>query len=105
MPASRDPNDLEVIAGIPCLAPLARRGWHLDRLPTTSVALSFAAAVLTTTLAFGVVATVPLILATSVGVALAGSARIMRDVTATRITLQLTRAGLLAWVLLTAVHL
>jgi Mn2+/Fe2+ NRAMP family transporter len=105
MSASSDPTDLDVIAGIPCLAPLARRGWHLDRLPTTSVALSFAAAVLTTTLAFGVLASVPLILTTAVGLLLAASATIMKDVTATRITLQLTRVGLLAWVLLTAVHL
>jgi hypothetical protein len=106
MSASSDPpTDYDVIARIPSLASLARRGWQLDRLPTTSVAVSFAAAVLTTSLAFGLPATLPLILATLVALLLAGSATIMRDVGAARSMLRMTRLALLAWVLLSALYL
>ena len=106
MPAPSDPpTDFDVIARIPSLASLARRGWQLDRLPTTSVALSFAAAALTTSLAFGPLATLPLILATLVALMLAGSATIMRDVGAARTTLRVTRLALLAWVLFSALYL
>ncbi|HEY6797138.1 MAG TPA: hypothetical protein VI248_20900 [Kineosporiaceae bacterium] len=99
------PDDLDVLTRIPSLASLARRGWQLDRLPTTSVALSFAAAVLITTLAFGVAAAIPVILATLVALLLAASATMMKDVGAARTTLRITRVGLLGWVLLCAVHL
>jgi hypothetical protein len=98
----RPSSDLDVLAVDPSLAALAWHGWQLDGLPTTSVAWAFAGAMITTWLSFGAFATAPVIVAMLIGLLLTGSASLMRDVAAARATLRVTRVGLIAWALISA---
>jgi hypothetical protein len=97
--------DLDLLVSDLSLATLPPRGWMLDRLPTASLASAFAAALTTTTLAFGAIAGAPVILATLAALLLAGSAVLMRDLAAARATLQVARVGLLVWLVVSAVFL
>jgi len=89
----------------PGLLDLARSGWRLDRLPTTSLAVAFVLTLFTTLLAFGAMAALPVVVAAVVSVSLAGAALAVEDVGAARAALVTTRAVLVAWTLLTVLSL
>jgi len=98
----------EVLADLdlhPELLDLARRGWQLDGLPTTSVAVPFLATLLLTLIAFGALAAGPVVVTAVVAGTLAGAALAVDDVAAARATLVSTRAIMIAWGLLTALAL
>ncbi len=99
------PDHLDALRQDPSLASLSRQGWQLDRLPTTSVAWAFSAALLTTILSFGTIATAPVLVAAVIGVMLAGSAVMLADLPAARVTLHATRGALWAWALLASCYL
>jgi len=89
----------------PGLLDLARSGWRLDRLPTTSLAVAFVLTLFTTLLAFGAMAALPVAVTAVVSVSLAGAALAVEDVGAARAALVTTRAVLVAWTLLTVLSL
>src|SRR5512140_2960307 len=99
------PELLDVLRRNPSLASLSRLGWQLDDLPTTSVASAFVAALLLTIVSFGTIATAPVLVATGIGVMLAGSALLLEDLPAARLTLHLVLGMLWAWSLLAAGYL
>jgi hypothetical protein len=98
-------TDLDVLTGEPSLASLRWHGWQLDGLPTTSVGWAFAGALGTTSLAYGTLGAALVIIGIVVTLLLAGSAVLMRDVPAARVTLKLARVGLLACLLVSTAHL
>ena len=102
---TRPPEHLDVLRLDPTLARLASSGWQLDRLPVTSVAWTFAGALLTALLAFGTLGTAPLVVGLVVAVGLVGSALMVQDVDTARTVLTLTRAALTGWIFLGAVCL
>lgn len=103
--ARRSRPDLDVLHSEPSLASLRWSGWHLDGLPTTSVAYAFAAALGTALFTYGAVGAALVVASVLVAVLLAASAMLMRDVPAARATLRLARLGLLGVVLVSAAHL
>jgi len=102
LPPDEVRRDLEALRANPSLAWLRVHSWRLDGLPVTTLVWAFLGSLFTTILAFGPLATPPLVLCTLIGLCLGCCGYALDDLATARVALHVTRAGLLAWMVLSA---
>jgi hypothetical protein len=98
----RPSTDLDLLRSHPSLAPLAGRGRQLDRLPTARTAWALAGTLSISMATLGAVSAGLVVLMAFLAVAFTASALAAGNLPAARRVLDLTRACLLAWVVVSA---